>query len=165
MNEALGIDFEKYGTKLPEMFEKKVNPEFYDQYIINKEVINGFKKQLGWIENIPYAYLLFQTAHKQDAINEIKNMPEFTSEMKKDYFGINYDFDKFIIFNVVQSLFFREKIDRENENDKVMKIIDSNDEVEVDKFLKEKTKFIYASKYNMENQKQIKLEMELITKE
>ena len=165
MNEALGIDFEKYGTKLPEMFEKKVNPEFYDQYIINKEVINGFKKQLGWIENIPYAYLLFQTAHKQDAINEIKNMPEFTLEMKKDYFGINYDFDKFIIFNVVQSLFFREKIDRENENDKVMKIIDSNDEVEVDKFLKEKTKFIYASKYNMENQKQIKLEMELITKE
>ena len=165
MNEALGIDFEKYGTKLPEMFEKKVNPEFYDQYIINKEVINGFKKQLGWIENIPYAYLLFQTAHKQDAINEIKNMPEFTLEMKKDYLGINYDFDKFIIFNVVQSLFFREKIDRENENDKVMKIIDSNDEVEVDKFLKEKTKFIYASKYNMENQKQIKLEMELITKE
>ena len=165
MNEALGIDFEKYGTKLPEMFEKKVNPEFYDQYIINKEVINGFKKQLGWIENIPYAYLLFQTAHKQDAINEIKNMPEFTLEMKKDYFGINYDFDKFIIFNVVQSLFFREKIDRENENDKVMKIIDSNDEVEVDKFLKEKNKFIYASKYNMENQKQIKLEMELITKE
>jgi len=165
MNEALGIDFEKYGTKLPEMFEKKVNPEFNDQYIINKEVINGFKKQLGWIENIPYAYLLFQTAHKQDAINEIKNMPEFTLEMKKDYFGINYDFDKFIIFNVVQSLFFREKIDRENENDKVMKIIDSNDEVEVDKFLKEKTKFIYASKYNMENQKQIKLEMELITKE
>ena len=165
MNEALGIDFEKYGTKLPAMFEKKVNPEFNDQYIINKEVINGFKKQLGWIENIPYAYLLFQTAHKQDAINEIKNMPEFTLEMKKDYFGINYDFDKFIIFNVVQSLFFREKIDRENENDKVMKIIDSNDEVEVDKFLKEKTKFIYASKYNMENQKQIKLEMELITKE
>jgi hypothetical protein len=46
-----------------------------------------------------------------------------------------------------------------------MKIIDSHDEVEVDKFLKEKTKFIYASKYNMENQKQIKLEMELITKE
>ena len=47
----------------------------------------------------------------------------------------------------------KEKIDRENENDKVMKIIDSNDETEVDKFLKEQTKHIYSSKYNKENQK------------
>ena len=30
MNEVLGIDFEKYRTKLPEMFEKKLNPEFCD---------------------------------------------------------------------------------------------------------------------------------------
>ena len=42
MNEALGIDFEKYGTKLPEMFEKKLNPEFCDTYVINKEEISKF---------------------------------------------------------------------------------------------------------------------------
>ena len=165
LNEALGIDFEKYGTKLPEMFEKKIDPEFCDQYVINKEAIKEFKKQIGWIENIPYAYLVFQTSQKPDAINEIKNMTQFTLEMKKDYFGINYDFDKFIIFNIVQSLCFKEKIDRENETDKIMKIIDSNDEAEVDKFLKEQTKHIYSSKYNIENQKQIKLQNEIITKE
>ena len=165
LNEALGIDFEKYGTKLPEMFEKKIDPEFCDQYVINKEAIKEFKKQIGWIENIPYAYLVFQTSQKPDAINEIKNMTQFTLEMKKDYFGINYDFDKFIIFNIVQSLCFKEKIDRENEADKIMKIIDSNDEAEVDKFLKEQTKHIYSSKYNIENQKQIKLQNEIITKE
>ena len=165
LNEALGIDFEKYGTKLPEMFEKKLDPQFCDQYVINKEAIEKFKKQLGWIENIPYAYLVFQAAQKTDAINEIKNMPQFTLEMKKDYFGINYDFDKFLIFNIVQSLCFKEKIDRENENDKIMKIIDSNDETDVDKFLKEQTKHIYSSKYNIENQKQIKLQNEIITKE
>ena len=165
MNEALGIDFEKYGTKLPEMFEKKLNPEFYDQYMINTEFIDKLKKQIGWIENIPYSYLVFQTAQKLDPINEIKNIPEFTLEMKKDYLGINYDFNKFIIFNIIQSLCFKEKIDRENENDKVMKIIDSNDETEVDKFLKEQTKHIYSSKYNLENQKQIKLQNEIITQE
>ena len=95
-------------------------------------------------------------------IFEIKNMPKFTEEKKKELLGINYDFNKFIIFNVVQSLFYKEKIDRENENDKKMKIIDSNDEAEVDKFLKEKTKHIYSSKYAIENQKQIKLENEII---
>ena len=165
LNQALGIDFDKYGTKLPEMFEKKLDPEFCDQYIINKDATNEFKKQLGWIDNIPYTYLLFQTAQKNDAINEIKNMPEFTLEMKKDLLGINYDYDKFIIFNIVQSLIYKEKIDRENENEKIMKIIDSNDEKEVDKFLKEQTKNIYSAKYNIENQKQIKLQNEIITKE
>ena len=111
MNEALGIDFEKYGTKLPEMFEKKLNPQFSDQYVINNETISQFKKQMGWIENIPYAYYLFEAAHKSDPLNEIKNMPQFDEEKKKEYFGINYDFNKFLIFNIVQSLFYKEKID------------------------------------------------------
>ena len=165
LNEALGIDFEKYGTKLPEMFEKKLNPEFCDNYYINDETVSKFKKQMGWIENISYAYYLFEEAQKQDPLNEIKNMPEFNEEKKKDYFGINYDFNKFLIFNIVQSLLFKEKIDRENENEKVMKLIDSNDEVEVEKFLKDQAKHIYSAKYNLENQKQIKLQNEIITKE
>ncbi len=165
MNEALGIDFDKYGTKLPAMFEKKLDPEFCDTFIINKETITKFRKQMGWIDNIPYAYALFEAAQKQDPLNEIKNMPQYTLEKKKESFGINYDFDKFLIFNIVQSLFYKEKVDRENENDKIMKIMDSNDEVEVDKFLKEQTKHIYSSKYNLENQKQIKLQNEIITNE
>ena len=39
LNAALGIDFEKYGTKLPELFQKKVDPQFYDQFHINKDKI------------------------------------------------------------------------------------------------------------------------------
>ena len=165
MNEALGIDFDKYGTIIPEMFQKKMDPQFCDTFIINNDIIAQFKKQMGWIENISYAYYLFKAAQKDDPLNEIKNMPEFNEEKKKDYFGINYDFNKFLVFNIVQSLFYKEKIDRENENDKVMKIIDSNDEAEIDKFLKEQTKHIYSAKYNLENQKQIKLQNEIIAKE
>ena len=138
MNEALGIDFEKYDTKLPEMFEKKLNPQFTDQYAINNETISQFKKQMGWIENIPYAYYLFEAAHKSDPLNEIKNMLRFDEEKKKEYFGINYDFNKYLIFNIVQSLSYKEKIDRENEKDEIMKIIDSNNEAEVDKLKKSK---------------------------
>ena len=164
-NEALGIDFEKYGTKIPEMFEKKVDPQFCDTFVINKDIISQFRKQMGWIDNIPYVYTLLELAQKEDPLNEIKNMPAFDLEKKKESFGINYDFDKFLIFNIVQSLFYKEKVDREDENQKVMKIIDSNNEAEVDKFLKDQTKHIYASKYNIENQKQIKLQNEIITKE
>ena len=38
INEALGIDFEKYGTKLPELFQKNVDPKFHDQFYINKDI-------------------------------------------------------------------------------------------------------------------------------
>ena len=162
---ALGIDFEKYGTKLPAMFEKEITPEFCSDFVINKEAVSEFRKQMGWIDSISYSYLLLEAAHNADYINSIKNLPKFTEELKKSSFGITYDYDKFLIFNIVQSLVFREKIEREKENEGKMKIIDSNDEKEVDKFLREQTKHIYAAKYSAENQKQIKEQNEIITKE
>ena len=158
LNKLLGIDFEKYGTKLPELFEKKVNPEFYDEFHINKDVIKEYLKSIGWTELIPYSYILFSSS-------DIKNVTEYKLDQVKEEFGINYDFDKFIIFNLVQSFLFKEKIDRDNDDEKVMKILDSNDEQEVDKFLKEKVKFIYASEYNKENQKQIKKQFDIISSE
>ena len=46
-----------------------------------------------------------------------------------------------------------------------MKIIDSNNEEEVDKFLKAQVKHIYAAEYAKENQKQIKKQFEIISSE
>ena len=39
LNKALGIDFEIYGKKLPKLFEKNLNPEFNEQFHINKDII------------------------------------------------------------------------------------------------------------------------------
>jgi hypothetical protein len=164
---ALGIDFEKYGTKLPELFEKKIDPQFYDQFHINKENIKEFLKSIGWTQIIPYSYIIFSLIldQSQNILESLKNMKEYTFEDVKEGFGINYDFDKFIIFNIVQSLIFKEKIDRDNDDEKVMKIIDSNNEAEVDNFLKGQVKQIYASEYQKENQKQIKRQFEIISAE
>ena len=67
------------------------------------------------MENIPYAYYLFEAAQKSDPVTEIKKIQNYNEETKKEAFGINYDFDKFFIFNIVQSLLYKEKIDREDE--------------------------------------------------
>ena len=167
LNAALGIDFEKYGTKLPELFQKKVDPQFHDEYHINKEVIKEYLKAIGWTELIPFSYILFSASFEPNAtaLENIKNVKEYKFENVKEEFGINYDFDKFIIFNIVQSFVYKDKIDRDNEKDKIMKILDSNNEEEVDKFLKEKVKHIYATEYNIENQKQIKKQLEIISTE
>jgi hypothetical protein len=165
LNEALGIDFEKYGTKLPELFQKKLDPEFYDQFHINKDVIKEYLKTIGWTELIPLSYILFSASCEKEPLEAIKNLNEYKFENIKEEFGINYDFDKFIIFNVVQSFVFKEKSDRDNEKEQVMKIIDSNNEIDVDTFLKSKAKSIYAAEYNLENQKQIKKQLEIISNE
>ena len=167
INAALGIDFEKYGAKLPELFQKKIDPQFNDQYHINKDVIKEYLKAIGWTEMIPYSYILFSALldPSVDALESLKNVKEYKFENIKEEFGIKYDFDKFIIFNVVQSFVYKDKIDRDNENQQVMKIMDSNNEEEVDKFLKDQTKHIYAAEYNIENQKQIKKQFEIISSE
>ena len=167
LNAALGIDFEKYGTKLPPLFEKKVDPEFYDQFHISKDIVKEYLKIIGWTELIPFSYILFSSAldSSMNVIENIKKVKEYKFQDVKEELGINYDFEKFIIFNIVQCFLFKEKIDRENEDEKVMKIIDSNDEKEIDNFLRSQAKHIYASEYAKENQKQIKKQFEIISEE
>ena len=166
INAALGIDFEKYGTKLPELFQKKVDPEFCDEFHINKDVVKEYLKVIGWTEMIPYSYILFSALLENgDPLENLKNVKEYKFENIKEEFGINYDFNKFIIFNVVQSFIYKDKIDRDNEKLGVMKIMDSNNEEDINKFLKDKTKHIYSAEYNIQNQKQIKKQFEIISSE
>ena len=167
INDALGIDFEKYGTKLPELFQKNIDPKFHDQFHINKDIVKEYLKSIGWTELIPYSYILFSTLLEPsiDYLESLKKINEYKLQNIKEEFGINYDFDKFIIFNVVQSFIFKDKIDRDNETKQIMKIIDSNNEEEVNKFLSDQTKHIYAAEYNIQNQKQIKQQLEIISNE
>ena len=167
LNAALGIDFEKYGTKLPELFQKKVDPKFYDQFHINEKVVKEYLKSVGWTDIIPLSYILFSASLQPNSnpIDNIKQIKEYSFKDLQEEFGINYDFNKFIMFNIVQSLIYKEKIDRDNEIKKVMKIIDSNNEEEVDKFLKDLVKHIYSAEYTKENQKQIKKQFEIISTE
>ena len=167
LDKALGIDFEKYGTKLPELFEKKVDPKFHEEFHIDENIVKEYLKILGWTQMIPFSYILFSFVLDNNSIplDNIKKIKEYNLDQVKEQFGIDYDFDKFIIFNVVQSLIFKEKIDRENETEQTMKIIDSKIEKEVDNFLKGQVKHIYSSEYYIENQKQIKKELDIISSE
>ena len=167
LDKTLGIDFEKYGTKLPELFEKKVDPKFHEEFHIDENIVKEYLKILGWTQMIPFSYILFSFVLDNNSIplDNIKKIKEYNLDQVKEQFGIDYDFDKFIIFNVVQSLIFKEKIDRENETEQTMKIIDSKIEKEVDNFLKGQVKHIYSSEYYIENQKQIKKELDIISSE
>eukprot|EP00833_Pecoramyces_ruminatium_P006678 jgi/Orpsp1_1/1180710/evm.model.c7180000074387.1 len=120
LNKLLGIDIEQHATELPQLFEKLEDPKFYDNYFIDKTIVNEYKRLIGWTETIPYCYALFSKLSETNYIESIKNL---NYEFSKEYFGINYDYDKFIAFNIVQSLIFTEKSERDDDDAKIMKII------------------------------------------
>eukprot|EP00833_Pecoramyces_ruminatium_P012738 jgi/Orpsp1_1/1186770/evm.model.d7180000053193.1 len=162
LNKLLGIDIEKHATELPQLFEKLENPKFYDNYFIDKTIVNEYKRLIGWTETIPYCYTLFSILSETNYIESIKNL---NYEFSKEYFGISYDYDKFIAFNIVQSLIFKEKSERDDDDAKIMKIIDSNREEEVDNFLREQTKRIYEEDYKNKYSYQKKEEENIIIAE
>ena len=52
-----------------------------------------------------------------NTFKNLKNVKEYKFQNVREEFGINYDFDKFINFNS-QCFIFKEKIDRENKDEK-----------------------------------------------
>jgi len=158
----LGINIEKYATKLPALFEKLEDPQFFDNYFIDKTIVNDYKKLISWTEIIPYSYMLFSKLFETNYIECIKNL---NYEFTKEYFGINYDYDKFIAFNIIQSFIFKFKNERENEDEKIMKIIDSDREEEVDNFLREQTRKFYEEDYKSRLANKEKEEEKIITEE
>jgi len=162
LNKILGINTEKYATELPKLFEKLEDPKFFDNYFLDKTIVNDYKKLIGWTEIIPYSSMLFSKLSETNYIEAIKNLDY---EFSKESFGINYDYDKFIAFNIVQSLIFKEKCDRDDDDAKIMKIIDSNREEEVDNFLKEQTRKIYEEDYKNRYAKQVKEEEAILITE
>ena len=158
----LGINLEEYGTHLPELFQKIKDQKFCDKYFIDKNIINEYNKIIGWTRIIPYSYLLFSQLSESNYIESIKNIKY---KFSKEDFGINYDFDKFITFNIVQSLIFKDKSERDDDYKKIMKILDSNNEEEVDNFLKEQTKKIYEEDYKNKYANQIQEEEKIIISE
>ena len=60
---------------------------------------------------------------------------------------------------------YKQQISKLEEEEKEYKDKYSNNEIDVDTFLKSKAKSIYAAEYNLENQKQIKKQLEIISNE
>ena len=161
----LGIDYVKYGTKLPDLFNINSNPVYHDEYEINKDKLNEYKKKLYWTFIISQIYSYYQASLSSDPIKSFNELPEYNNECIKKNFGINYDLDLFLVFNIIQSFLYKEKIDRVNDDEKKMKIKDLSNFEKSNKDIKDYIKGLYAAQYDKENKKQIKKQLEIISNE
>ncbi|OUM63701.1 hypothetical protein PIROE2DRAFT_61128 [Piromyces sp. E2] len=165
LKDLLGIDYEKNGTALPELFQQNENPEFCDNYTINSTKLDEIFNQVVNVMFIPFIPYYLKACFEDDKMNAFKNLMEFNIENVKKYLGINYDFEYFKTFAVVQAFLFRKNYNRMDTDNKKMKIIDLDDFNNADNMVKKYVKNTYQTDYNKRLETQLKKEHELLEEE
>ena len=166
LEELLGIDYEKHGTKLPALFEKNLSPKYYEEYELNEAKLNEiYNPRMKWTELISALPDYLSAAEAQNPIEAIKNIPTLDEDTFQKNLEVQYDVKLFKLFNIVQSLIKKEKVDRVNDEKKTMKIIDLVNFAPATKNVKTYVLRQYQANYQAANQKQIKLQIEIISKE
>lgn len=165
LRELLGIDFEKYGTKLPPMYEVNENPTFHRKYYINESKLEPILKKLWYLDHICEFTELFKGVYinhldtKTDnpntlytdyskEIEYIRNIPTLNDEVILSKIKIDYtDVKKFKFFNIVQSLLNYTKADRVDDDNKKMKIIELDKLENAEKMVEDYVQTVYHRKY------------------
>ena len=168
LEDLLGINYEKYGTKLVPIFETPpLKPEFCDTYYMNEKKILEFYKKNYWINYVPFIakyYEAFLESKNNDIKEIFKKIPEKNEENMKIFLEIE-DLRKFQMYCIVQSFLFKEKIDRCDSDKKVMKIIDLKYTEDAEKMVKNYVRNRYSNNYAIETQKRNKEQIEILKNE
>lgn len=168
LNELLGIDFDKYATKLPDIFEEEPDYrslEFHNEAHFNYEYLDQFVNGKGWYLKYIFIIIMLLKHVADDTLDQISG-PKPLSECLKDetflkkQLGLpaDYNFKDFLMYSAVQCLLFpttNERVDQEGEK---MNITDLKDPEEIKNLIKKYVTNQYKSKYDSERVKRRKLE-------
>jgi len=147
LEELLGIDYEKHGSKLPKMFEEANEVQFYDDYTMNKTKINQIFDIASRAMIIPFIPCYLEATLEDDPLTAIKNLKEYNEYDALNYLGINYDMEHFKFFAVIQALLYRRNDERMDLTTKTMKIIDLDDFENAQKMVKDYIREAYHANF------------------
>ena len=170
LEDLLGIDYDKYGTKLVPIFETpplKNEINHCDTYYLNEEKIIDFYEKNFWINYVPFIanyYQAFLDSQKSDIKEVFKNIPENNEKNMEKFLEID-NLRKFQMYCIVQSFLFKEKQDRCDTTKKKMKIIDLKYTEDAEKMVKNYIKTQYANDYSLRVQKRNKEQIEELKNE
>jgi hypothetical protein len=134
LNELLGINVDKYGVKLPELFLKEPiysDLKFHDEANFNYEYLNTFINSKGWYLKYVLVTIKLLKHVADGTLDQIKG-PLTLSEILKDekfikaQLGLpnDYDLKEYLMYSAVQSLLFPKMNDRVDQENGKMKIED-----------------------------------------
>lgn len=174
LDKLLGIDYDKYATPLPPMFESQKVPEHHRDYHINLMMLKEISDRVFWVDYICKLSDMFGYALKNDiqSLISINLDGKIDESVCEKTLNINYMLTqeisilkKFKFYNMAQGLMFDTLASRYDDVNSKMKIEDTKDEKRMDTILHDYIKRQYHSHYQSSLSKQNKLEIEILTQE
>lgn len=166
LDQLLGIDFTKYNTPTPNMFQAYAKPPNHNRkYYIDHVLLQNLFDKMWWVDKCVLLPVFIQHSFEGEAgKNAILQHPLLNSKMMEELLGLNFDVTTFKFYCVVQSFLFDSKEARVDPAGK-MKIIDCIHQKSMDDMIGEYVEKQYRANYQSELVKQEKRERNLLADE
>jgi hypothetical protein len=165
LNTLLGIDVNKYGSPLPELFETQNCPKHHCDYHINDELFTNINNKVFWIDYICLIPKLIDCALTKNKDAVLNLAKENLNKNKENLLNIDFDLKTFKLFCIVQSFIFDTQASRVDKDNNKMKIQDCGNHSELMEFINDYICKQYHSDYQSRLAEQNKLEHEILMDE
>jgi len=165
LKSLLGVDFEKNGTSLPELFDPNPVLKFSEVYTVNYQVVEEIFKHANNAMDIPFIPYYIQAAMQDNKLEAFNNLREYNEENVKHLFGIDYDFELFKAFSIVQAFLCRKNETRIDTETQSMKIIDIDNYSEADRMVRNYVIKRYKEEFEQRFTAQLKMEVDILEDE
>lgn len=164
LHKLLGIDFDKYGTKIPDLYETDEDPSFCDYPQNDFGLLNETRKQFWYLDHVT-KLPVFLEASVNNNLDQIKSIPELTEDSVVKALNIDCSYQHFILGCIAQAILYPQKANRVDTENKRMIITDLGTKQAIDKMLSDYIAKIYSNEYQRLLKEKYKEEQELLNKE
>jgi hypothetical protein len=111
LDKLLGVDFHRRGSPMPPKFERN-EPKHCSDYFVDSAEFNRLKKEMWYIQYCTLLPELFEAILSSDPTAEMKKIPKLTEERAANYLRLDFGYDEFILYNIVEGLLYGDKQSR-----------------------------------------------------
>lgn len=123
LDDLLGVDLKAHGTKLPEMFSR-TEPHHCQTPYLNRDLFDKLCAEKP-VAKAKYAALMlpfFSAVRQEDPVAQMRAIPELTEEEVVKALSLDYPFQDFLLYNIVEGLLYQSKQSRiDKETDKPLR--------------------------------------------
>jgi hypothetical protein len=107
--DLLGLDYEKYGTKVGEPFTETPKPKHDKTYTVNTTLLNDLLHNYQYFKNLYMVPLVFDALETENYKESLKQIPTASNELMAKTIGIDFELEKFEMYSVVESIIYHTK--------------------------------------------------------
>ena len=119
LTNLLGLDYEKYGTKVGDLFTETPKPNHDTTVNVNTEVLNNIIYNFQYFKNLYMVPLVFEALEAEgNYLENMKNIPKASDQLLLKQIDVPYDLEQFLVYSVVESMIYNTKQKRVSDKSK-----------------------------------------------